>query len=376
MKEQDNGKLIFPGNAGMLPYLTHGKSRAINAENRKGEKGRGGTAASPLGKSRKGSPCLKDIQPGEEVVLGAINGPGVIHHMWITTDSKTAEGDCFVLRDLVIRIYWDEEKEPSVEVPLGDFFCCGFGKECIINSDLVTVVPSRGMNSYIQMPFRKKALITLENQHVNAIPAFFYQIDYTLYDYLPENTTYFHAQWRRQALTEIGKDYVIIDGIKGRGQYIGTYIALSTLQRYWWGEGEVKFYLDGDEEYPTICGTGMEDYVGGSWSFAKENQEKMTEQTYSTPFLGYPYYSNHDDLTVHPYHNDDCPPMRGMYRFHIPDPIYFQQNIKVTVQQIGMSHNGLFERQDDVSSVAYWYQEDREMSKYCPLPPKEERWPR
>ncbi|MEN2592953.1 DUF2961 domain-containing protein, partial [Acinetobacter baumannii] len=95
------------------------------------------------------------------------------------TDSKTAEGDCFVLRDLVIRIYWDEEKEPSVEVPLGDFFCCGFGKECIINSDLVTVVPSRGMNSYIQMPFRKKALITLENQHVNAIPAFFYQIDYT-----------------------------------------------------------------------------------------------------------------------------------------------------------------------------------------------------
>lgn len=135
-----------------------------------------GTAASPLGKSRKGSPCLKDIQPGEEVVLGAINGPGVIYHMWITTDSKTAEGDCFVLRDLVIRIYWDEEKEPSVEVPLGDFFCCGFGKECIINSDLVTVVPSRGMNSYIQMPFRKKALITLENQHVNAIPAFFIRL--------------------------------------------------------------------------------------------------------------------------------------------------------------------------------------------------------
>ena len=130
--------------------------------------------ASPLGKSRKGSPCLKDIQPGEEVVLGAINGPGVIHHMWVTTDNKTAEGDCFVLRDLVIRIYWDEEKEPSVEVPLGDFFCCGFGKECIINSDLVTVVPSRGMNSYIQMPFKKKALVTLLFPWVKygSIPAF------------------------------------------------------------------------------------------------------------------------------------------------------------------------------------------------------------
>ena len=375
MKEQDNGKLIFPGNAGMLPYLTHGKSRAINAENRKGEKGRGGTTASPLGKSRKGSPCLKDIQPGEEVVLGAINGPGVIHHMWITTDSKTAEGDCFVLRDLVIRIYWDEEKEPSVEAPMGDFFCCGFGKECIINSDLVTVVPSRGMNSYIQMPFRKKALITLENQHVNAIPAFFYQIDYTLYDYLPENTTYFHAQWRRQALTEIGKDYVIIDGIKGRGQYIGTYIALSTLQRYWWGEGEVKFYIDGDEEYPTICGTGMEDYFGGSWSFAKQEAGKTIEQTYTTSFLGYPYYSRHDDLTKNQYHNDDCPPMRGFYRWHVRDPIFFEENLKVTVQQIGVGHNGLFERQGDLSSVAYWYQNEPH-NTFPNLLEKEKRWPR
>ena len=255
----DKNMIMLPGTAAMLPYLTHGKSRAINAENRTGEKGKGGMAASGLGKSRKGSPCLNDIQPGETVVLGEIDGPGIIHHIWITTDNKTSEGDCFVLRDLVLRMYWDGEENPSVEAPLGDFFCCGFGKECYINSSLITVVPSRGLNSYIQMPFKKRAVITLENQHANAIPAFFYQIDYNLYNYLPEETEYFHASWRREALTELGKDYVIADGIKGSGHYIGTYIALSTLQRYWWGEGEVKFYIDGDEQYPTICGTGMED---------------------------------------------------------------------------------------------------------------------
>lgn len=226
MDNNSKNMIILPGTAAMLPYLTHGKSRAINAENRTGEKGKGGMAASVLGKSRKGSPCLKDIQPGETVVLGEIDGPGIIHHIWITTDNKTSEGDCFVLRDLVLRMYWDGEENPSVEAPLGDFFCCGFGKECYINSSLITVVPSRGLNSYIQMPFKKRAVITLENQHANAIPAFFYQIDYNLYNYLPEETEYFHASWRREALTELGKDYVIADGIKGSGHYIGTYISL------------------------------------------------------------------------------------------------------------------------------------------------------
>lgn len=375
MKEQGLNGMVLPGGAGALPYLTRGRSRAINAENRTGEKGRGGMAAGPLGVSRKGSPCLKDIQPGEKVVLGEINGTGVIHHIWMTVDAKTSEGDCFVLRDLVLRMYWDGEEKPSAEVPLGDFFCCGFGKECLVNSELVTVVPARGLNAYFQMPFRKKALLTLENQHVNAIPAFFYQIDYTLYDALPENTAYFHAQWRRQELTELGRDYVIADGIKGQGQYIGTYIALSTLQRYWWGEGEVKFYIDGDREYPTICGTGMEDYFGGSWSFAVQEAGKTAEQTYSTPFLGYPYYSRHDDLVWNPYHNDDCPPMRGFYRWHVMDPIFFEEDLKVTVQQIGVGYNGLFERQDDLASVAYWYQREPH-GEFPKLLEKEKRWPR
>ena len=358
-----------------LPYLKHGKSRAINAENRTGEKGKGGMASSVLGKSRKGSPCLNDIAPGARVTLGEIEGPGVIRHIWITTDQKTSEKDCFLFRDIVLRMYWDGEEMPSVEVPLGDFFCCGFGTQCFVSSAPIVVAPSRGLNSYFEMPFLKSARIEIENQHVNPIPAFFYQIDYCLYEELPENTEYFHAQWRREAITEKGRDYVILDGVKGSGTYVGTYLGLQTLERYWWGEGEVKFYIDGDTEYPTICGTGMEDYVGGSWSFAKQENGKMVEQTYSTPYLGYPYYSRHDELITNPYHNDDCPPMRSFYRFHIPDPIFFEEDLRVTVQQIGVSYKGLFERQDDVSSVAYWYQTE----PHAPFPkllPKEARWPR
>ncbi|MDD3138590.1 MAG: DUF2961 domain-containing protein [Lachnospiraceae bacterium] len=353
----------------------NGKNRAINAENPHGEKGKGGMAASELGPSRKGSPCLKNIKAGETVNLAEMEGPGIINHIWITVDNKTSESECFVLRDLVLRIYWDDEENPSVESPLGDFFCCGFGRECLVTSNPISVIPNRGFNSYFQMPFRKKAKITLENQHSNSIPAFFYQVDYCLYDSLPNDVLYFHAQWRRQRLTELQKDYVIIDGIKGKGHYVGTYLALTTLERYWWGEGEVKFYIDDDNEYPTICGTGTEDYFGGSWSYAHQVDGRTVEQQYNSPYLGYPYYSSHDELIHNPYHNDDCMPMRGFYRWHVLDPICFDKNIKMTIQQIGVSYGGLFERQDDLSSVAYWYQsEPHEM--FPTLLGKKERWPR
>ena len=358
--------------------MKRGQSRAINAENPSGEKGKGGMAASNLGPSRKGSPCLRDLAPGSRTTLAWIDGCGIIRHIWMTVDAKTTDADRYVLRDLVLIMYWDDEETPSVEVPLGDFFCCGFGQECQVYSAAVIVAPSRGLNSYFEMPFRKGARIELLSEHKNPIPAFFYQIDYCLYDELPEEIEYFHAQWRREKITSTGKDYVIADGIRGKGRYIGTYIGLQTLERYWWGEGEVKFYIDGDKEYPTICGTGMEDYVGGSWSFAAPKEmpdEPMKETTYNSLYMGYPFYSNRDTLIRNPYHNDDCPPMRGLYRWHLPDPVFFDKDLKVTVQQIGVGYGGLFERQDDVCSVAYWYQCEPHAA-FPKLPEGKERWPR
>ena len=357
------------------PLLSDGRSRAINAENPTGEKGKGGIESSCLGPSRKGSPCIKEIKPGETKVLADITGTGVIRHIWLTVTDQISPANRFVLRDLVFRMYWDNEETPSVECPLGDFFCCGFGKTYYVNSALITVLPRNGMNCYFSMPFKSHAKITVENQNEESIPSFFYQIDYCLYDELPENTGYFHAQWRRKKITEKGQDYIILDGVKGRGKYIGTFLALSTLERYWWGEGEVKFYLDGDKEYPTICGTGTEDYFGGAWSFARCLGEKMEEQTYSTLYLGYPFYSRDDTDIQNDYHNADCPPMRAFYRFHLPDPIMFQEDIRVTLQQIGSCHAGIFERQDDVATVAYWYQTEPHQ-EFRPLPSAQERWPR
>ncbi|MBM7654532.1 glycoside hydrolase family 172 protein [Neobacillus cucumis] len=362
------------GGLSSLPLINNGRSRAVNAENPRGEKGKGGMASSLLGPSRKGSPCIREIEPGSTVTLAEIDGPGVIQHIWITVTDKT-DKDVYVLRDLVLRMYWDDEEEPSVESPLGDFFCNGFGRGCTVNSMPIVVNPTRGFNSYFQMPFRKKAKITIENQHAGTVPAFFYQIDYCLYDELPENTAYFHAQWNRQKITNKQEDYVIVDNIKGEGLYVGTYLALTTLERYWWGEGEVKMYIDGDDEYPTICGTGTEDYFGGAWSFATQKDGKTVENTYCTPFLGYPYYSAHDEVVHNFYHNDDTMPQRGFYRWHVLDPIRFAEDLKVTVQQIGVEKNGLFERQDDVASVAYWYQAEPH-TPFKPLASKEDRRPR
>lgn len=355
--------------------ITKDRSRAVNAENPTGEKGSGGKASSCLGVSRKGSPCIPEIKSGETKILADISGPGIIKHIWMTVTDKISPENRFVLRDLVLRMYWDDETLPSVECPLGDFFCCGFGQTYFVNSVPVVVAPRRGMNMYFSMPFRKNARITIENQNTQSIPSFFYQIDYCLKDVLPDNIGYFHAQWRREKLTTPGKDYVLLDNVKGAGNYVGTFLAISALERYWWGEGEMKFYLDGDKEYPTICGTGLEDYFGGAWSFAKIENGKMEEQTFCTPFLGYPFYSRTDEEIQSDYHNRDCPPMRALYRFHLPDPISFCEDIRVTLQQIGSCHSGIFERQDDVSSVSYWYQTE----PHKPFPKwmaAKERWPR
>lgn len=358
-----------------LALLRKGKSRSINWENPTGEKGKGGTAASNLGPSRKGSPCIPHVRAGECITLAEIEGPGVIQHIWITVTDRASEKNRYLLRDLVLRMYWDGEQTPSVESPLGDFFCCGFGVSYPVNSMPIAVNPTRGFNCYFPMPFNRRAKITLENQCDEDFGGFFYQVDYTLTQEPHVETGYFHAQWRRQRITQKGQDYVILDGVKGRGQYVGTYMALTTLERYWYGEGEIKLYLDGDREYPTICGTGTEDYFGGAWSFATVENGKTVENTYCTPFLGYPYYSHHDTFLHNDYHNDDQMPQRSFYRWHIMDPVLFEKELRVTIQQIGVCHGGLFERQDDVATVAYWYQTEPHQA-FGELMERRERWPR
>ncbi|MBW3081406.1 glycoside hydrolase family 172 protein [Bifidobacterium saguinibicoloris] len=366
----------YQGNLTVLPMLCDEVTRSINAENPHGLPGGACHEAGPLGPSRKGRPCLTDVAPGASVTLADIEGPGCIRHMWFTVTDRTDDANRYVLRDLVLAIYWDDEDEPSVECPLGDFFCCGFGRSCDVTSMPITVAPTRGMNCYFAMPFRRRARIVVRNGHPNPIPALFYQIDYALGEaYADPSLAYFHAQWRRQPVTETAHDYVILDGVEGRGQYVGTYLAISTLQRYWWGEGEIKFYIDGDGEYPTACSTGTEDYFGGAWSFAGVRDGRAVERTFCAPYFGYPFHATHDDGVFNPYHDDSCPPMRGLYRWHIPDPVRFREGLRVTLQQIGSGYEGAFERQDDVSSVAYWYQSEPH-APFPPLPEGRARHPR
>ena len=351
------------------------QSRSISAENPQGQPGAGGKGASNLGVGRKGRPQIT-LPHGEPTILADIEGPGIIRHFWFTVGLHTQHQD-FVLRNLVLRMYWDDESSPSVEVPLGDFFCCGFGAASEVSSIPITVAPQGGYNSYWELPFKKHARITITNDHVDDVKGFYYTINYSLGDELPVDCGYFHAQWRRSNVVKPGQDHVILDGVKGRGLYVGTYLALAALGRYWWGEGEMKFFLDGDTTWPTICGTGIEDYFGGAWCYWKMDDNDVTDfsiGTYSTPFLGYHYHSNVANRKIANYAQEGIP-CHGLYRWHLKDPIRFNEALKVTVQDIGHDDHELFERSDDISSVAYWYQVESHQV-FPKLPLSLERRPR
>ncbi|MBC9131803.1 DUF2961 domain-containing protein [Frischella sp. Ac48] len=342
----------------------HEQTRTISPENMTGEKGKSCMAASHLGPSRKGSGYIR-IKSGESVTIADIKGPAEIRHIWFTLTDKTVRGS-FVLRDVVIRIYWDDEQVPSVESPIGDFFCNGFGARCDINSLPIVVNPTGGFNSYFRMPFNKSAKIVITNEHEADLEHFFFTVNYALMPQPFVEPLYFHAQWRRQRVTNPGVDYVIIDNVKGHGYYVGTYLALTALERYWWGEGEFKFYLDGDSDYPTQNSTGSEDYFGGAWAFHhRDDKGRASAQCFQTLFVGYPWQTNRDHTRdyfqtgdANPVHGfgDDALPMHGLYRWHLPDPIAFHEDLKVTFQQIGNDDIRLYERQDDIATVAYWYQ--------------------
>lgn len=351
------------------------RSHSINAENPSGAPGSAAHAASALGPGRKGSAWLP-VAAGETLTLAEIQGPGVIRHLWITVTDRTAAGP-YVLRDLVLRAYWDGADHPSVEVPLGDFFCNGFATRALVTSGPIVVAPTGGMNCYFPMPFRRSAKLTLENQHGGDLSHVFFQVDYTTGDELDTDVTYFHAQWRRSnGTTALGTDHVILDDVVGAGTYVGTYVALASLQRFWWGEGEVKFYLDGDDALPTLCSTGLEDYAGGAWGFQDElrSSPEPTVINFSAPYCGYPFYSAQDTTRASDFVTATLP-MHGLYRWHLPDPIHFEESIKVTVQQIGTWDHGLFERSDDISTTAYWYQTTPHR-RFPALPSAEQRWPR
>ena len=308
-----------------------------------------GNAGSMLGEGWKIRPCIT-LDPGTTTTLANIDGPGIIQHIWITVNPKA-------YRDTIIRFYWDDEDTPSIEVPLGDFFCNGHALRYNVNSLPVAVNPVGGFNSYWPMPFRTHARITIESQHGEPITGFFYQITYTLTD-VPDNAAYFHAQWRRSLTTREYPEHVILDGAKGHGHYVGTFLAWTQLSNGWWGEGEIKFFMDGDTTYPTICGTGTEDYFCGAWGFGGE--------TYSTPFLGYPLYRKEPGEV----------PRHGLYRWHVLDPIRFKRDLKVTIQALGWWPNRKYEPlTDDIASVAYWYQAEPHAS-YPEFPPVHERYSR
>lgn len=338
-----NGLNMHLGN---LARLSTAQTRSISAENFTGDKGAGGRAtdghgaraARDLGQGWKVSPAI-DIAPRDTMTLAEITGPGAIQHIWMTVAPVR-------WRQLVLRVYWDGEATPSIEVPLGDFFCNGWGVRCNITSMAVCVNPAGGFNCYWQMPFRQSARITLESLAPDEIKGFFYQITYTLTD-VPDDAAYLHAQWRRSNPLPYMGVHTLVDGISGQGHYVGTYIAWGVNNNGWWGEGEIKFFMDGDDAFPTICGTGTEDYFGGAWNFEHPQGQYGV---FSSPYSGLPQVLTPNGL----YQSQQ---RFGMYRWHIMDPIRFQEDLRVTIQALGWRSEGRYlPLQDDIASTVFWYQ--------------------
>lgn len=340
---------------GNLARLSTARTRSISAENPTGGKGAGGGAtdglsagaARDLGRGWKVAPAI-DLEPGATTTLADIDGPGAITHVWITVAEPA-------WRSLVLRCYWDDEPTPSIEVPLGDFFCNGWGQHCQVSSLPVAVNPKGGFNSYWEMPFRGHARITVENLDEQPVRGFFYQITYTLTD-VPVDRAYLHCQWRRSNPLAYGHVHTLLDGVSGPGHYVGTYLAWGANNTGWWGEGEIKFYLDGDDEFPTICGTGTEDYFGGAWGFVHPPGEYGS---YTTPYLGMPQVIKGDGFM-------GSQQRFGLYRWHIADTIRFSTDLRVSIQALGWRKGGRFlPLQDDISSTSWWYQRE----PHAPFPP-------
>jgi len=308
---------------------------------------------------------LQYIKPGETFELASIKGPAVINHIWLTFNEARPNwleaGGSANPAEIVLRIYWDGSEHPAVESPLGDFFVAGFGIRNEIISIPVIVEGGDGYNCYWTMPFHKSARITATNEGDKNVRSFYYQIDYTMVKKLPRNTAYFCAQYRQEYPEKTGNDYLILDA-EGKGHYIGTVMSVRSRSPYWFGEGDAKFYVDGEKE-PSIWGTGTEDYFLCAWGF---NQNM-------TPFFGCPYKSmdSEEDLGVR----------FTLYRWHINDPVRFNKSLKFTIEHTGWISadetetgevDGHVEREDDMATVAFWYQSGQP-KRFTTLPPYKER---
>ena len=336
--------------------LSNARSRSISPESLTGEKGRGGMAtagtgekcARDLGQGWKLSPSLP-VEPGTTLTMADIEGPGAIQQIWCVVSSDVK------WRDMILRIYWDDQEHPSGACPLGDVFACGWGKYAQVSSLAVCVNPGRAFNCYWEMPFRKRARVTVENRDPDNTAVIYYQINYALTQ-VPEHAAYFHAQFRRTNPLPYKDVYTIVDGVSGQGQFVGTYMAWGVNNSGWWGEGEIKFYLDGDAEFPTICGTGTEDYFCGAYNFdvgIMDAEQPNAYTEFTTPYAGLPQVIRPDGVYA-------SQQRFGLYRWHITDPVRFEADLRVTIQALGWRTDKKDRRylplQDDIASVAFWYQ--------------------
>ncbi|MBO7721980.1 MAG: DUF2961 domain-containing protein [Kiritimatiellae bacterium] len=341
---------FFPSLGG-LATLSDARSRCISPENPTGEPGKAAAAepsdpvklnvnnasraAAELGRGWKVNPYVY-IAPGETLTLADTDGPGVIRHIWMTLTG--------VWRWSIIRIYWDGEATPSVEVPAADFFCQGWNEYTPVNSSAVCVNPGSAFNCYWPMPFRRHCRITMQNVNPSERMTLYYFIDYTL-ESVDETQAYFHAQFRTTRYNETS-DFTILDGVRGRGHFVGVYLAWGVGNNGWWGEGEAKFFIDDDEKFPTICSTGLEDYFCGSYNFDRGGRY----QIFCTPYAGLCQVLSPDGA----YKSRQ---RFGLYRWHVMDPVRFGKALKMTIQDLGWRHGGRYLQQhSEISSTAFWYQ--------------------
>jgi hypothetical protein len=347
----DGAATSSPGAGGALGYLTAlGPGRSARV-----------SSAAPKRSSNRDN---RLIPPGKTLVLAEIAGPATIQHIWMTFPEPAPgwlgrEGNANH-SELVLRIYWDGAAEPAVESPVGDFFAAGFGQRAEVHSAPVLVEGGDSYNCYWPMPFHKSARLEVENQSAKPLNSFYYQIDYLKEESLAPGTPYFCAQYRQEMPVASGRDYLILDA-EGRGHYVGTVLSARARSPMWFGEGDDKFYIDG-EKTPSLQGTGTEDYVGNAWG--------MGTGTY--PFFGVPILEGEWDTVGW---------RTTVYRWHLPDPVRFTKSLRVEIEDAGWIskdelkegvHEGFVERNDDFASVAFWYQVGQP-KRFAKLPPAAER---